>query len=144
MIHSLLRWAIVFLGIWAIMNAISGLSGKRAFSRSDKMSGLFFMIAYDLQLLLGLILYFTGPWFNKLTNDFGGTMKNAPARFFSLEHMMMMLIAWALVHIGYAKVKKAEDHAKHKKMLIFFGIAFLITMAAIPWPFRAALGKGWY
>lgn len=143
-IHSLLRYAVVLLGIWTILNAFSGLSSKRDFSRSDNLSNLFFMISCDIQLLLGLILYFTGPWFSSLRSDAGAVMSNSMSRFFAVEHISMMLLAWVLVHIGRAKVKNAEtDAAKHRKMLVFFGIAFLLIMVSIPWPFRAALGKGW-
>jgi len=71
-------------------------------------------------------------------------MGNSMSRFFAVEHISMMLLAWVLVHIGRVKVKKAEtDIARHRKMLIFFGIAFFLIMISIPWPFRTALGKGW-
>jgi len=143
-IQSLLRYAVVLLGIWTVMNAISGINSKRDFSRSDNLSNLLFMISCDIQLLIGLILYFGGPWFNMLKSGMGNVMGNSMNRFFAVEHISMMLLAWVLVHIGRAKVKKAETNSeKHRKMLVFFGIAFFLIMISIPWPFRAALGKGW-
>jgi hypothetical protein len=143
-IHSLLRYGVVLFGIWTVINAISGLSRKRDYSRSDNLSNLLFMISCDIQLLLGLILYFGGTWFSSLKSDAGSVMGNSMSRFFAVEHISMMLLAWVLVHIGRVKVKKAEtDIARHRKMLIFFGIAFFLIMISIPWPFRTALGKGW-
>ena len=57
----------------------------------------------------------------------------------------MMLIAWILVHIGRSSVKKATtDAAKHKRMLAFFGIALLLILASIPWPFRDVIAKPWF
>jgi hypothetical protein len=139
--HNITRWAVLLFGVWALLNAITGLSSKRAFSASDKRSGLFFMTFCDIQLVLGLVLYFKYAWFDKL-KDMGNTMKNAYDRFFAVEHMSMMLIAWLLVHIGYAAVKKAgTDNKKHKKMLLFFGLALLLILASIPWPFREAIAK---
>ena len=135
--HSLLRWAVLLFGLWAIVNAIGGMSKKREYSAGDKRTGLFFMISCDIQLLLGLILYFNGMWFNLLKTNAKEVMKDGPSRFFAMEHILMMVIAWLLVHIGWSMVKRADTSAgKHKKSLVWFGIALLIILAMIPWPFR--------
>jgi uncharacterized membrane-anchored protein len=139
--HNITRWAVLLFGVWALLNAITGLSSKRAFSANDKRSGLFFMTFCDIQLVLGLILYFTNSWFDRL-KDIGNTMKDPASRFFAVEHIAMMLIAWLLVHIGYSSVKRAgTDAKKHKKMLLFFGLALLLILASIPWPFREQIAK---
>jgi membrane protein DedA with SNARE-associated domain len=80
-------------------------------------------------------------WFDRL-KDLGNNMKDPAARFFTMEHLSMMLIAWILVHVGRAAVKRANtDAAKHKKSLIFFGIALVLILASIPWPFREAIAR---
>jgi hypothetical protein len=141
--HSLLRWAVVVFGIWTVANALTGITSKRSFTKNDNRSNLLFMISCDIQLLIGIVLYIQNGWFDRL-KDLGNNMKDPITRFFTLEHLSLMLIAWLLVHIGRATVKSANtDAAKHKKMLMFFGMAFLLIMVSIPWPFRAALGKGW-
>ena len=142
-LHSITRWAVLLFGVWTVINAITGVTGKRSFTAVDNRSNLLFMISCDIQLLLGLILYFGNEWFDKLKN-FSQYKSDAVARFFGMEHATMMLLAWVLVHIGRTSVKKAgTDAGKHKKMLIFFGIALLLILASIPWPFRSALGRGW-
>lgn len=100
------------------------------------------MISCDLQFLIGIILYFTEGWSANWTNGhLSETMHNSAARFFTLEHVVMMLIALIIVHIGRVVVKKAAtDLEKHKKTLIYFGVAILLILLAIPWPFRHALG----
>jgi uncharacterized membrane protein YphA (DoxX/SURF4 family) len=67
-------------------------------------------------------------------------------RFFAMEHALMMIIAWLLVHVGRSMVKRADtDAQKHKRTLVFFGIALLIILAMIPWPFRATgIGRQWF
>jgi len=56
-----------------------------------------------------------------------------------------MIIAWILVHVGSVSVKRAiTPAAKHKRSLLFFGIAILIILAAIPWPFREAIARPLY
>jgi hypothetical protein len=103
----------------------------------DNKINLFFMISCDVQLLLGLILYFNGVWFSNLKNNTSVVMKDAVLRYFSVEHALMMIIAWILVHVGRTMVKKSgADAQKHKRSLIYFGIAILIIIAMIPWPYK--------
>jgi hypothetical protein len=62
-----------------------------------------------------------------------------------MEHALMMMIAWILVHVGRVSVKRAvTSPAKHKRSLVFFGIAILLILAAIPWPFREAIARPLY
>ena len=143
-LHNVVRWAVLFFGLWTLLNGITGYFGKRNYTANDNRSNLFFMISCDIQLLIGLILYFVNGWSAKL-KDLGSNMKDPYIRFFTMEHIVMMLIAWALVHIGRASVKKAStDTAKHKKMLLFFGIAIVLILASIPWPFREAIARPWF
>jgi hypothetical protein len=139
--HNLLRWAVLIFGLWAIFSAISGIVNKRNYTPADDKSNFFFMLSCDIQLLLGLILYFTNSWFERL-KDLGNNMKDAGNRFFTMEHGLLMLIAIILVHVGRVSVKKAPTSAaKHKRALIFFGLAVVLILAAIPWPFREAITR---
>src|SRR6478609_7912813 len=104
-LHSLVRWAVLIFGLSTLMNALGGVFKKRAYTESDNKSNLFFMISCDIQLLLGLILYFSNGWFTRL-KDLGNNMKEPYSRFFTMEHMSMMILAWILVHIGRVQVKK--------------------------------------
>jgi hypothetical protein len=145
-IHNILRWAVLLLGIWTLINALTGVLSKRNYTGSDNKANLFFMISCDIQLLLGLILYFNGMWFDNLKNNTAEVMKNGVLRFFSMEHSLMMIIAWLLVHVGRSMVKRGDtDAQKHKRSLLFFGIALLIILAMIPWPFRqAGVARQWF
>jgi uncharacterized membrane protein len=140
-IHDLLRWLVLIFAVWAVISAISGLSSKREYVSSDKKSGFFFMLSVDIQLLIGLILYFVGPWFSNLKH-MGDIMKDSNARFFTMEHALMMIIAWILVHVGVVAVRKATtSRMKFKRSLIYFGIALVLILVAIPWPFREAIAR---
>jgi hypothetical protein len=140
-LHSLVRWGVLFFGVWAVVNAISGVTKKRAFSKTDKLSGLFFMIFCDIQLLIGIILLFTNGWIDKIKAGMGPLMKDPSNRFFVIEHGLIMILAWVLVHIGYSKTKKAAEENKHKIMLRFFGIALFLILISIPWPFRTQVAR---
>ena len=138
-IHDILRWAVLIFGLWTLLNALSGTFSKRIFSAADNRTNLFFMISCDIQLLVGLILYFNGKWFSMMKNNTKEVMHDSISRFFAMEHAVMMIIAWLLVHIGRSMVKNAgTDAKKHRLSLVFFGLAILIILAMIPWPFRQA------
>ena len=143
-LHNLIRWAVMIFALWTILNAISGVISKRNYTTADNKSSFFFMLSCDLQLLLGLILYFTKQWFEKL-KDLGQYMKDANTRFFTMEHALLMITAWIIAHAGRVSVKKAAtSSAKHKRALLFFGLAIVIILAAIPWPFRENIARPLY
>lgn len=141
-LHSWLRWVILIVGFITVFKAIGGLSKHRPFLPSDNKSTLFFMIFMDIQFLVGIVLYFTSGWSSQWKSGMQSVMSQSYTRFFTVEHATMMILAWILVHIGRAMVKKgSSDAEKHKKALIFFGVALLLILLAIPWPFRHELGN---
>ncbi len=144
--HNILRWAVLLFGLWTLLNAITGVFSKRHFTSTDNKVNLFFMISCDIQLLLGLVLYFNNGWFDMLKGNTKEVMKDGAMRFFAIEHFLMMVIAWLLVHVGRSLVKRADtDAKKHKKSLLFFGIAILIILAMIPWPFKQiGIARQWF
>jgi hypothetical protein len=136
LIHSWLRWVALVAGIAAVLALARG---QRDTARGERW-GLFFMITLDLQLLLGVLLYFVlSPFTREALADFGAAMENAPLRFFAVEHVVLMLVAIVLVHVGRVLARKATSvDVKRRRMLICFGIALLLILAAIPWPGMAA------
>lgn len=144
LLHSIVRYFVLIFGIWAVVRAFSGVSGNKAFTPTDKRANTFFMISCDIQLLLGLILFFINGWSKRFSEGMSTLMKDPFARFFTVEHTLGMLIAIILVHIGVSSIKKtASDNSKHKKVLIFSGIALLLIIISIPWPFRE-VGRPWF
>jgi len=44
--------------------------------------------------------------------------------------------------LGHGMAKKSvSDEEKYKKAFIFFVIAFIFIMLAMPWPFREIIGR---
>ena len=53
-------------------------------------------------------------------------------RYWNVEHITMMILAIALITIGYAKSKRAkEDKAKHRAIYIFYTLAIVFVLLAI-------------
>lgn len=146
-LHSGLRWIVLILALLAIVKAFMGMQKKSAFTNSDNKIGLMLISFMDIQLIIGLVLYVFGPLgFKNIQNMGGEVMKNPYTRFFAMEHLVGMLIAIVVFHIGRSKSKKAiDDASKHKKAFIFYLIGLLIILASIPWPFKAGFeGIGWF
>jgi drug/metabolite transporter (DMT)-like permease len=138
--HSGLRWVVLALLIYAIFNAFTKWQSRKPFEESDRKVNLFALIFTHIQIILGLALYFLSP-----RVQFGSeTMKVSEIRFFTVEHLTMMLIAAILITVGNAVAKRAaDDVSKFKKTFIYFLIGLIIILVAIPWPFRG-WGNGWF
>jgi uncharacterized membrane protein len=142
--HNFLRWIVVILALIAIYKSYVGKSNNKTFTAGDKKISLFYMIALDVQLLLGLMLYFTGPWgIKNISNQgMGNVMKDATSRYFAIEHLIGMIVAIILGHIAYTFAKKdIDDNTKFKKILTYTSLSLLLLLVFIPWPFREGIGR---
>jgi hypothetical protein len=131
LLHSWLRWLAIAAGFGAIVSAASGAGSPR----SEK-TGLLFMIAMDLQMLLGLLLYaFLSPNTTVLFGDFGAAMRDPVARYWAVEHITMMMGAVALAHVGRVLARNAPTPAaKRTRLLICFGLSLVLLLLGTPWP----------
>ena len=140
--HSGIRWIFLALLIYAVVNAFIKWRNGAAYTEGDRKAGLFTFIFSHIQLLLGLALYFLNDG-GKVSFD--NPMANAVTRFFTVEHLSMMLIGIILISIGYSKAKRALDGTqKFKTTFIFFGIGLLLILSRIPWPFMSKYGGSWF
>jgi hypothetical protein len=135
LLHSWLRWIVIIAGLLAFARAVSGASGRKSWTPADDRAGFWFSTALDVQFVLGLLLYFfLSPFTAAALDDFGAAMKNPGLRYFAVEHVFGMLIGLALVHVGRVRARKADSLRRHKVAAIFFGLALVAMLAAIPWP----------
>ncbi len=143
-LHNIMRWVVILFVLINLVKSASGMSGNKSFTAGDKRNALFMMISVDIQLLLGLFLYFMGSWGikNIQNQGMGNVMKDAVSRFFAVEHTLGMLAGLVLIHLGYAAVKKnIADTAKFKKLFWFTLFAAILMLISVPWPFREGLGR---
>ncbi len=63
-LHSFLRWAIVLLFLVAIFKSLG--AGNKPFTKGHATAGLLLMICCDINLLIGLVQWFTGTFGLKL------------------------------------------------------------------------------
>lgn len=137
--HNIIRWIVLVLGIVLVVRSFLGWFKKWEYQERDKQLTPFFSGVFDLQILIGLILYFTKGWASVLMNSASDVMKTTSLRFFAMEHWLLMIVAAVLIHIGSARIKKSsESLKKYKNAAIWFSIAIILTLASIPWPGMAA------
>lgn len=135
--HGLLRWVVLVAGAVAFGRAVVGARKVRAWSDTDTKVLRAFVGAFDVQVLLGLVMYFaTSPFGMRMLQQGSSTMKSSLLRFFAVEHLVGMLLAAAVLHVGVARARRLGEAAgRHKRTAIVIGIALVITFASIPWPF---------
>jgi len=133
-LHNIMRWLVVIAAIWLLVRTYMGLFSKNEWTDQEGKAMRIFVIFRDIQLLLGLIVYFVSPLTQMIMADMGAAMGNDQLRFFGVEHAFMMIVAVILAHIGSVMVKRAaESRSKYIRSAIWFTISFLIVLAAIPW-----------
>ena len=140
--HSILRWAVLIFGLYAITKSARGLLKNQDYTPQHNMAATLFVASVHLQILIGLLLFMANGFAGNLSK-MGEIMGDALLRFFTVEHTLGMIVAAVIIQIGRTKSKKTTETAKkHKTSLIFFSIGLLIILAMIPWPFREMIGTG--
>ena len=121
--HSILRYLILLFALIVVVQSLVGMMGKKQFKSSNKQTALVLLICCDLQLLLGLLLYYFKVYASGLLSGGG----------------VGMIVAIILVHMGYTVTKKnMDDDRKFKRLFWFIFVALAIFVATIPWEGKPA------
>ncbi len=139
-VHNVLRWIVLIFLIIALVRAYWGWFGRREWTQTDTRMGRFYSISLDIQFLLGLILYFfLSPLTKTVFSNFGAAMSAPELRFFGIEHILYMILAIILAHVGVATARRVEEPvAKHRRSAIWFSLSFVAILLGMPW-FRPLL-----
>lgn len=122
-LHSLLRWGIVLVGLFAVLRFLIGWARKSQFSGMDRGLSAGFSGLMDLQVTLGLILFF---WIGLSGGGFP---------LYRIEHMTIMLAAAVFGHLP-AFMKKAGNR-------FAVGLAAVIGALVLVYLGVALLPGGW-
>ena len=136
-LHSYWAYLVLLIVVLATVNSIIGLLTKKEFGAKDFRIALFALIVTHIQLLIGIVLYVFANNFGDI--DMGEIMKSPSLRLKNVEHPLLMVIAIALLTIGYSKHKnRRTSSAKFKTLAIPYTLALIAILAIIPW--KAWLG----
>ena len=95
------------------------------------MSLVFLFFMY-IQLFTGIVLYF----FLKPDNQPAGisldqAVKNSSLRFWAIEHVALMLFAFALTQVGRIYIIRFNSNRdKFRSTTIYYGVSFLLVMVS--------------
>ena len=114
--HGMFRWFVLGFALVAIVIAFSGWSGRK--SPYLFPFGLSYVLAMDVELISGLLLYF-------------GAAPSLRSAF--IGHGVVMFLAVLCAHIGGALTRKARsDTMKYRGAAIAWAISVALIFAAIP------------
>ncbi|MEP7348254.1 MAG: hypothetical protein ABI877_23510 [Gemmatimonadaceae bacterium] len=134
-LHNVVRWLVIAAGLYAAIRFWRGWLRRGTWSAGESTAARLFVSALDMQFLLGILLYvFLSPITRKAFSDMGAAMRDAPVRYFVVEHVVMMFAAIAIAHVGSERVKRATtDAAKFQTGALWFGVAIAAILGFVPW-----------
>lgn len=135
-LHSWLRWGALLAGLLAAITLVTSKPPRPGEASSSDRWNLFFLIALDLQLVLGLVLYFVAsPYMASIRANFGESMRIAALRFWAVEHVTIMLVAVIALHMARVLARKSSNAgSRRRRLLIGVSIAVLAILGGTPWP----------
>jgi len=136
-LHSLLRWVVLLAALAATATALRGWLGGRPFTKGARLSGVALVASIDLQVLLGLLLYFAlSPFVRAALAHPAAAMAEPGLRYWFVEHPVPALLAAVLAHLGSVLGRRApDDAARLRRTALAYGAALLLAAVAVPWPF---------
>lgn len=124
--HSGLRYLVLLAAVVVVIKSLIGWFGGGNYSKFDKILAPAYVGLMHLQLLIGLFLYFIYSPF--VTYNMGDKV----SRYWSVEHIALMIFAVAAAQIGRSISKKSSDaQVKFRFQTIFFGISILLVLVGL-------------
>lgn len=144
-LHSANRYLVLISLVYAIVMAVNGLRAGKVFSPLNNTVRHLTATLGHIQLMLGLYLYIISPIVKYNVVDASSHEIVSEHTFFRYIHIILMVIAIVIMTIGSAKAKRMEtDKKKFQTILVWFSIALLIILMAIPWPFSPLANRPYF
>jgi len=136
--HTLLRYFVLLALVAVVVISLYKWLGKKPYTNLDNKLSLYLFIFTHLQLVVGLILYFISP--NVKFNEF--TMKDSTLRYWTVEHISLMLVAIILITLARTGARKiTSDTLRHKRLFIYNAVALLLIVVSIAMSGRGIIHK---
>ena len=136
-LHSGFRFIVMVLLLLAILQSLAGWFGNRPYTNINRKINLFTLISAHIQLLIGLALYFISP----LVQFNSGAMKDDTTRYWTMEHIGLMIFAIILITVGHARSKRVlAPSGKHRTIAIYYSLALLVIVLTIMMSMRPFFG----
>jgi len=145
LLHSAIRWLVLASLLCAIIIAARGYFTQKPFVLKDNLVRHWTATIAHIQLLLGILMVTQSPTVRIFWDSTTEAEKDGDILFFGLLHPLLMLIAIVVLTVGSALAKRRNgDHQKFRTMLIYFSVALLLILIAIPWPFSPLASRPYF
>ncbi|WP_312139552.1 hypothetical protein [Sphingobacterium sp.] len=133
--HSYYRWIVLIAMLIQIVWIYINHRNKTTLEIKHYQWLVLFCMLYNIQLVLGWMLYLTSPISNAFWDDLPATLKNRQLRFFGLEHMSMMTLGIVLMNTFTFLVKKKVGTPAFTYLWKRYIFIYIIILASVPWSF---------
>jgi hypothetical protein len=118
--HSFWRYAVVIAAVVAIVGALGGWFGSLPARETARRAGLLYIIALDVQVLVGIVLWIGKGWY-------------AVPGYFRAEHPATMLLAMIVAHVGQVLSRRAKTpRGAARAVAIAVAISLVLVIVGIP------------
>ncbi len=141
LIHNWLRWLTLIACVGGIVYAMRPAGPQKPEADSFDLPGKgwdsYLMLAVDLQMLTGLILYFGLSDFTKSAMENPGMAWQEPSvRYWAILHAGAMFASLLTVRVARVLALNAPTaEVAQKRRLLWFLISTAVILVAVPWPF---------
>lgn len=118
--HALWRYVVIVSAFVAIGNMLVGTLENRTWKTADHRIGRFFVLALDLEVLLGVVLWLLqGRW------DGADALR-------SWRHPGLMLVAQVVVHYGMWRAYRIpSDRGRFGLLTMYFTMAGIVIVVGV-------------
>jgi len=136
-VHRVVSISFVIIAIWLGFRSVRGIIKALPYAQLDKVLAYSFIIGLYLQLLLGLLLFTNLSIFGYSVQKAPSSVVEVSDRFWSIEHIVLMLFALFISNLGLIFASKTTLAAdKHRKILVYYSASLVLialSLASIYW-----------
>ena len=131
--HIIISILLLLVSLFVVIRSFLGFFSKVNFSKIQDINiPIFAVLLLYLELILGMTLY--AIHINELSTLVSQENANSyfSARFWAVEHTILMMFAIIFGHLGLVYAKNLEDDKERfQKNLLYFGLCFLLIIFSV-------------
>lgn len=133
-IHSLLRYPVLFLLLWSLVDAWLGMIKEGKYSGLSKFLYSITHLILLFQVFTGFVLYIMHEYYWTLGKGWDGR-----DGFFSDTHLFGMVLAMTVITAGFiSSLKTDRDLDAYRRIAFSYTVGTALIFFHIPWPFLQA------
>ncbi len=127
-IHSYWAYIVVTLAVLIALGTLVYFFTKKPIDNPFRKLSLFTLIAFHIQLLIGIATYLTSPLLKSFSSlSMGEIMKNDLARLIKVEHPLVMIAGILFITIANAKIKRETTVSIIILALVLFAVLSILS-----------------